>query len=179
MKKSVLSFGLITGVIIIFLSLIFYLLLGGMDTMTPQKMTLIEIFGYLRFVILIIAIFLAMKSFRKDPGNSTYMSVVKTGLMVALIVSIFIGIGETIYMAVNPGFYDKYGEMEIKSLQEKGIPSEGIAEELKMREDMRWMANPAVAGIFCFLGIFIIGAIASFLLGIFLRSKNNVTPAQA
>lgn len=179
MKKSVLSFGLVAGVIIIFLSLIFYLLLGGVNTMTPQKMTIVEIFGYLRILILIITIFIAMKSFRKDPGNNTYMSAVKTGLMVALIVSIFIGIGETIYIAVNPGFYEKFGEMEIKSLQEKGVPPEGITEELKMREDMKWMANPAVAGILCFLGIFIIGAITSFLLGIFLRSKNNVTSARA
>lgn len=173
MKKSVLSFAVIAGVIIIFLSLIFYLMLGSVDTMTPQKITLIEIFGYLRILILIIAIFIAMRSFRKDPGNSAYMSIVKTGLMVALIVSIFIGIGETVYMAANPGFYDKYAEMEIKSLQEKGVPPEGIAEELKIREDMKWMANPAMAGIFCFLGIFIVGAVASFLLGIFLRSKNN------
>jgi hypothetical protein len=179
MKKSVLSFGLIAGAIIIFYSFIFYLVFGDVDTITPRKMTIMEIFGYLRILTLIIAIFFAMKSFRKNPDNTTYMSVVKTGLMVALIVSIFIGIGETVYMAVNPDFYDKYGEMEIQSLQEKGVSPEGIAEEIKMREELRWMANPVLAGIFCFLGIFIIGTIVSFLLGIFLKPKNNVTTAQA
>jgi hypothetical protein len=178
MKKSVLSFGLIASAIIIFYSLIVFLVLGDVDTMTPQKMTILEIFGYLRFLILIIAIFFAMKSFTKDPDNTTYMSVVKTGLMVALIVSVFIGIGETIYTAANPGLFDKYGEMEIQNLQAKGASLEEIAEERKMREDFRWMANPALAGILCFFGLFFIGAIASFIFGIFMKQKKTVNTAE-
>ncbi|HEX2787220.1 MAG TPA: DUF4199 domain-containing protein [Ignavibacteria bacterium] len=176
MKKTALTFGLIASAIIIFYSFIFYLIFGDVNTMTPGKMTVMEVFGYLRIITLIIAIFFAMKSLRKDPNNSTYMSVVKTGLMVALIVSVFIGIGETVYTALNPGLYDKYGEMEIQSLQEKGVSPEGIAEERKMREDLRWMANPVMAGIFCFLGIFVIGVIVALILGIFLKAN---TVAQA
>jgi hypothetical protein len=179
MKKQVLIFGLLASGVIFFYSYIVFMLFGDWNNMTPKKMAVMEVFGYLRYLILIIAIFFAMKSVRKETLNINYMSIVKIGLMVSIIISFFIGIGEWIYAVINPDFFDKYSEITIKGLQEEGASPERIAEHYTALEQFGWMRNPYLSALFYFFQTFIIGAIVSFLFGIFLRSKNTATPAQA
>lgn len=179
MKKPALVFGLIASGVILFYSFIVFMVFGDWDNMTPRNLLVLTVFGYLRYLILIIAIFLSMRAFRKDSISPNYMSVVKIGLLVTLIIALFIGIGECIYIALNPDFMDKYGAVQIRSMQSEGATPEQITAYQQELESFSFMKNPFLTGIFYLFETFIIGAIVSLIFGIFLRSKNTVTTAQA
>lgn len=179
MKKPVLVFGLLASGVIFFYSFVVFMVFGDWDNMTPRNLQVLTVFGYLRYLILIIAVFLAMRAFRKDAISPNYMGVVKIGLLVTLIIAVFIGIGECIYIALNPDFMDKYGAVHIRSLQAEGATPEQITAYQQELESFSFMKNPFFTGIFYFFETFIIGAIITLIFGIFLRPKDTVTSAQA
>lgn len=179
MKKPALIFGLLACAVIFFYSFIAFMVFGDWNNMTPRNFKVLIVFGYLKYLVLIIAIFLAMRAFRKDTISPNYMSIVKIGLLVTLIIAAFIGIGEFLYILLNPDFIDKYNSIQIKIMQTEGASPGQIAAYQQELETFSFMQNPFLSGIFYFLQTFIAGAIVSLIFGIFLRSKNTIITSQA
>jgi hypothetical protein len=183
MKKSALTFGLIGGGLVILYSAILFITFGDFETMPLDKLGILEVMGYLNYLILILAIFFAMRAQKKEWSESgqsvKYMNIVKVGLMVSLIVALFVGMGEFIYISVNPEFFNQYGDLMVRKLEANGAPPQEITDLRQSMEDFKWMQNPIGSGIFYFFESFVIGAIISFIFGIFLKPKNKVNIAQA
>lgn len=183
MRKAALTFGLIGGGLVIVYSFIILTVFGDFGNMPLDKLGVLEVLGYLNYLILILAIFFAMRAQKNEwvqSGQSIkYMNIVKVGLMVSFIVAVFVGIGEFIYISVNPEFFNQYGDLMVKKLEASGAPAQEITDLRQSMEDFKWMQNPIGSGLFYFLESFVIGAVIAFIFGIFLRPKNKVSIAQA
>lgn len=174
MKKPALIFGLLGCAVIFFYSFIAFMVFGDWNNMTTRNFKVLAVFGYLKYLVLALAIFLAMWVLRKQGSYINYMDVVKTGLVVTLIIAGFVGIGEFLYMLINPDFMDKYSAIQIKIMQEEGAAPDQIAEYQQELENFSFLQNPFLSGLFYFFQTFLAGTVISFIFGIFLKPKNDV-----
>lgn len=174
MKKHALTFGLIAGGLIFVYSFIVLLVIGEPSAMTAEDLKVAEVFGYLRYVILLLAVFFVIRTYRKSQSIPIrYAGLLKTGLLCSAVVGICVGLMELIYLTMNPDFMDSYGKLYIEGLENNGASAEKIAEAKQYMEDYQWMSNPLLAGAFYFVETFIIGAIGSSIVSIFYRQKRS------
>jgi hypothetical protein len=172
MKKQAFTFGLIGGALIAVYSFIVFLVLGDPEAMTSDDMRIAEVFGYLRYVILLLAVFFVIRTYRRSqPAPVRYMGLVKAGLLCALAVGLCVGLMELIYIAMNPGFMDSYGKIYIEGLEKGGASAEEIAQAKQYMDDYKWMSTPALAWMFYFVETFIVGMIGSLIISIFFKPK--------
>lgn len=176
MKKTALVFGSIAGGIILVYSAIVFLALGDFKKMTPEQFQMAELFGYLRYIILLLAVFFGMRTLGRNTGYvSGYGKLVRQGILVALVVALGVGLMEAVYMMVNPGFYENFSELYMQQLKAGGANEQAIAEAKKEMEAFSWMQNPGMTGIFYFFETAIIGAIGALLIGIFIPKRKATT----
>lgn len=174
MKKVALTFGLIGSGLILVYFLIVFLLLGDPTKMTSDTLQVAEVFGYLRYLILLLTLIFAMRSYRQQPGvAATYWGVVRAGVIVSLIVGFVVGLMEMIYVAITPEFFDGYYNATMQSMQLRGASATEIASFKEMFESFSWLRNPALTGLFYFAQIVVLGGILSLIIGIFMRPKTT------
>lgn len=182
MKKSASVFGLIGGGLVIVYSFILLVTFGNFENIPLEKLGVLEVMGYLNYLILILAIFFAMRAQKKEwiesAQSKKYMDIVKIGLIVSAIIAVFVGIGEAIYISINPDFYDQYCALMAKKYAAEGTP-EKIANMQQFLENFSWVKTPLGSGVFYGFQSFVLGAVIAFIFGIFMRQKNTVVPAQA
>ncbi|MFN0158098.1 MAG: DUF4199 domain-containing protein [Bacteroidota bacterium] len=106
MNKYALQFGILAGVIIFTYTLGVFFFYEDFGQLTPAELSQLEVLGHLRYVILFLGVFLGMRAFRKSiPPPHGFWQVTKTGVLIALLVAVFVGAMEFIYMQfMNPGF---------------------------------------------------------------------------
>ncbi len=177
MNKHVLQFGILAGVIIFTYSLGVFFFYGDFSRLTPAQLSQLKVLGYLRYIILFLGVFLGMRAFRKSlPPPHGFWQMTKTGILIALLVAVFVGAMEFIYIRfMNPEFYDEYGKVFIEGMRESGEPEQKIAEAQQGLESFSWMRNPVLTGIFYFFETLIVGSIAAAPFGLFLRSRTSRT----
>ncbi|MEP7256425.1 MAG: DUF4199 domain-containing protein [Ferruginibacter sp.] len=174
MKKITLNFGLMAGAIIIVYSFIVFMVFGDFSKMTPGQFQMVEVLGYLRYIILLLTVFFAMRTFKKNTGQSlNYWKIVKQGVMVALVVAVCVGIMEAVYLSLNPDFYEKFGKMYVEQLKAGGATEKAINAAKQEMENYKWMQNPLMTGIFYFFETALIGSVASLIMGRFMKSKKQ------
>lgn len=66
MKKPVLTFGVLAGAIIAIYSLAVLAYVGDFSSVSPETFRTVEILGYLRYVILLLGVFFAIRTFRNS-----------------------------------------------------------------------------------------------------------------
>lgn len=175
MKKITLTFGLMAGVIIIVYSFIVFMLFGDFSKMTAGQFQMVEILGYLRYLILLLTVFFAMRTFKKNTDRAlNYWQIVKQGVMVALVVAVCIGIMEAVYLLLNPGFYEKFGKMYAEQLKAGGATEKAINAAKQEMDNYKWMQTPLMTGVFYFFETALTGSVASLIIGRFLKSKKEV-----
>lgn len=69
MKKTVLTFGLLSGIIIIVYSLIVFMAFGSFSSMSTSDFARVEMLGYLRYIILLLTVIFAIRYFKKQNGG--------------------------------------------------------------------------------------------------------------
>lgn len=174
MKKTAITFGLISGGIIVAYSLLTFLIFGDFSKITPEKFAMVEMLGYLRYVILILTVIFAIRYFKKQNGNQgTFKELFLAGLNTVLIVAVLVGLMELFYMMANPGFMEQYADMMVKSLEKQGASAAKIAAKKQEMASMKWMASPAVMGIFYFVETAVIGAIVSVIVALIQQTKKK------
>lgn len=182
MKKAALTFGLIGGGLVIIYSFILLATFGDFENLPLEKVSVMEVLGYLNYLILILAIFFAMKTQKKEwvqsDQSKKYMDIVKVGLLVSLIIALFVGIGESIYISQNPDFYDQYCALMAKKYTAEGNP-EKIADMQQFLDSNSWIKTPLGSGVFYGLQSLVLGFVIAFIFGVFLRQKSPMTPAHA
>lgn len=154
MKSTVIkygTYGLITGVIIFMLHLIF-----GLDNLESSTN---EILGYISIFLSLSFVFFGIKHYR-DQVNNGFLSLgkgIKIGVLISILVAIGIAIADFAYTKfINPDFFSDYEQMLI----DQG------------RQDEIMEMTSSVAALFMLVLVTVIGFIISLISSLILQRKN-------
>ena len=176
MKKIALTFGGISGLIIIITMII------GLQADVDGKINFDDsmVLGYVTMIIALSAIFFGIKSYRDKhlEGIITFGKGFKLGFNISLVSSIIYVLVWMIYIQTDAGsnFDDQYLSYEIEKLQESGETQEKIDEEIAILKDqMETYKNPFFKIIMTFLEIFPIGLLVSLISAAILKKSAEAT----
>ena len=173
MKRTVLVFGLISGVIIsAFMAT--SMAIVGCTGGTPYG-TMSMVIGYTAMLIAFSFIFVGIKSYRDKHlgGTMTFGQGIQTGLLIATIAATMYVITWTIeYHFFLPDFMDIYSQHMITEAQNSGMGATEIAAEVKQMDDMKEMyKNPFWFILFTYMEILPIGIIVALISAAILKKK--------
>ena len=161
--KANLTNGLILGLIGIVYSLVVYFF----------DLTLNQVQGYLFLVVLLVALYFLVKSYRDHylHGQMTYGQAVGAGIVIFFYYSIITAIFTYILFAfIDPGLIDKQLAMTEEMLQKRGLPQEAMDAALKVQEKM---IKPGIIAPLSILSNMLYGLIMSLIIGIFVKNEGN------
>jgi hypothetical protein len=179
MKKVVLTFGLIAGLII-----------GGLVWVTAVLVdrgvigfNRLEFVGYASMLIALSMVFFGIKSYRDNsaPRTLKFWKGVQVGVLISVIASVLYWGGAISYGIVNPGFDERFmkqfTELKVVKLQEQGAPQAQI-DAAKAEVDMMagLFKNPVLFFLVCMMEILPVGIIVT-LVSAALLGKKEVLPA--
>jgi hypothetical protein len=161
--KANLNSGLILGLIGVAYSLVMYFL----------DLTLNRNQGYFLLVILIISLYILVKSYRDNylHGYMTYGQAVGAGVVIflyyAIISAIFVYI---LYTLIDPGLVAKQLANTEEMLEKRGMTQEALDAAMNIQ---RKIIKPGIMAPFSILGSMVTGVIMSLIVGIFVRKEGN------
>jgi len=179
MRKIVLTFGLIAGVV---LALVMWVVaaLCAKNIIPMDKM---ETIGYASMVIALSVVFFGIKSFRDNlnRGQIKFWKAMQVGILITLVASLMYAISGEVYYQVNPdlvkSFMEKYVEHETLKLKERGASQEEIDRVHKQATDMMKLnESPFVRFGIALIEILPVGIIVTLVSAAVLRRK-EVLPA--
>jgi len=149
LKKTVLTFGIISGVIVAVLMSIntFFADRIGFDRAI--------IVGYTTMLVAFLLVFFGIKSYRDNIGNGeiTFGRAFTVGILITLITCVFYVVSwEILYYTFLHDFPEKYGNYLIEKARASGATTEQIAQTLQEVKDMKALLdNPLVAPALIFI----------------------------
>src|SRR5215207_288795 len=124
MKKTALTFGLISGAI---LSAMMLATLPFVDTIGFDRG---EIIGYTTMVLAFLLIFFGVRSYRDNVagGSVGFGRAFTVGALIAVVASLcYVATWEVVYFKLNPGFLAKYQAHAIAKARADGASEQAIA----------------------------------------------------
>ncbi len=180
MKKVVLTFGLIAGLIIASLVWVTAILVDR-GAIGFERL---EIVGYASMLIALSMVFFGIKSYRDNcaDGKLKFWKGVQVGVLISLIAGILYWGGALSYGLANPGFDERFmkqfTDLKVGKLQEQGAPAEQIDKAKAEVEMMQWLfKNPIVFFLICMMEILPVGIVVTLISAGLLR-KRELLPAQ-
>lgn len=165
MKKTVLKFGLISGVMS---SVMMLSTMPFIDKLGNWS----EILGYTGIVISFLMVFFGIRSFREAHGGVTFGKGLAVGVLIALISSMFyVATWEALYFGM-PGMPAKLEQCMVQHAWAAGGDAQAKVREIQqvMELEKIWWKNVA----FTFIEPFPIGVLMSFVAAFALRTKKRV-----
>ena len=170
MKRIVLIFGLISGVIS---SAMMFLTLPFMHTGAVNFKNGLVI-GYTSIFLSMLLVFFGIRTYRENHGGTiSFGRGVAVGLLISLIsCAFYVASWEFIYYNVMPDFADKYANAEIQALREKGANDAAIAAKKMEMDQMKVMlANPLINAAMTFIEPFPVGLVMTLVSAGILRRR--------
>ena len=173
MKKNVLVFGLISGLVV---STIMAISMIYMNNNPEAKMGIGSmIIGYLSMLVAFSLIFVAVKNYRdkQNGGVISFGKAFKMGLLIALIGStMYVIMWSIVYNFYMPDFMDKYCAQMIESAKATSTPAElqKLTEQMNTQKEM--YKNPLFFVLFTYFEILPVGLIVSLVTALILKKKN-------
>ena len=168
MKKTVLTYGLISGVVAVVLMLVTVLVVDSHDRKG-------EIAGYTGIVLAGLVIFFGVRSYRENVGDGriTFGRGFTVGILIALIsCACYVLIWEVVYFKVAPGIGDKIFASQIEQVRASGASQEKIDEvTLQMESFKKMYANPLVNAALTLLEPFPVHLMITLISAAVLRRK--------
>ena len=168
MKKTVLTYGLISAVIAA------VLLLAHVPFMHTLEGTKGLIVGYTGILLSSLLIFFGVRSYRENVGGGkiSFGRGLAVGILIALISTVgYVAAWEVVYYS-NPGIADKIFDKQVEDLKAKGAPQEEIDAKAREVESFKKMyANPLVNVAFTFIEPFPVGVLLTLISAVVLRRK--------
>lgn len=158
-SSQALTFGLVTGLVMILYNLVLYVF----EATTNQYL------GYVSYVILLIGMFLAIKSYRdKETGGTlSYAQGIGLGTLLALFASILAGIFTFIlYKYIDPQGIDPMIQAAREEMYRQGVEGKQLDQMMAMTKRFlkpHWMA---VSGVFYTT---LVGLLLSLIVSVFLK----------
>lgn len=177
MKKTVLTFGLISGV-----------LSSGMMLATVPFMHKLSsskglVIGYTAIVLSFLLVYFGIRSYRDNVGNGhiTFTKAFAVGISITLISCLFyVATWEIVYFNFLPrDFMDKYGTQTIEKLKASGAsPAVVEAKTQQLKKFKEQYENPLFNSLMTFIEPFPIGLVITLFSAAVLRKKAQSQPAQ-
>jgi len=177
MKKTILTFGLISGA---FSSLMMVATIPFEDKIGFDKA---EYLGYTLIVLSFLLVFFGIRSYRDNAGNGqiTFTKAFAVGICITLITCLFYVVTwEALYFTVLHDFMDKYGAYMIEKLKASGASAAAVqvqVEQLKKYKEL--YENPLYNAAVTFLEPFPIGLVITLISAAVLRRKPQSQPVQS
>jgi len=169
MKKTVLTFGLISGAICISTMLA---TLRLEDKIGYDKG---YILGYTVIVLSALFIFFGVRSYRENVGNGrlTFGRGFAVGILITLIASAcYVGTWEIVYFNFMPGFAEKYAAHMVEHAKASGESQQKIDEKVREAKQFKQMYdNPVINVGLTFMEIFPVGLVVTLVSAAILRRK--------
>ncbi|MGA8109700.1 MAG: DUF4199 domain-containing protein [Acidobacteriaceae bacterium] len=177
MKKTVLTFGLISGLMI-------SVLMGGnlllRNRIGPSHSLLI---GYTTMVASFLLIYFGIRSYRDNTlaGRISFGRAFACGILITLITTVcYVAMWEVLYFNFMPHFMDSYFAAQIHRIQSSGLdPATTAARVAAIRRSQQLYQNPLVNMAYTFMEPLPVGLIITLLSAAVLRRKAPVEPSGA
>jgi hypothetical protein len=171
MKKTVLTFGLISGTV---LAAMMLATIPFADKIGWDKM---EILGYTTIVLAALLVFFGVRSYRENVGDGhlTFGRGFAVGILITLISSAcYVATWEIVYYKLMPGFAEKYTAHMVERAQASGASQQKMNETLVKAKQFRQMYdNPAINVALTFMEVFPIGLVVTLASAGILRKKGR------
>jgi len=177
MKRTVLTFGLISGVIS---SLMMVATVPFADRIGFDKGAIV---GYTAIVLSFLLVFFGIRSYRDNVGNGqiTFGKAFAVGISITVISCIFYVVTwEILYFNFLPDFMDKYSVYIVEKLKASGASAAAVqvkVQELKKYKEL--YDNPFFNALMTFIEPFPIGLVITLISAAVLRKKPQSQPAQS
>jgi len=169
MKKTVLTFGLISGAVI---SLMMLATLPFIDRIGFEKG---EIVGYSTMVLSFLLVFFGVRSYRENVGGGriTFGRALSVGILITLIsCCCYVVTWEIIYFKLMPGFFEKYTNYMVEQLRTSGATQQMIDAKVQEMKSFKAMYdNPLINAAITFLEPLPVGLIVTLISAVVLRKK--------
>ena len=178
MKKTILTFGLISGVISSLLMVIV-----TVPFMNRPDFDHGYVLGYTTIVLSLMLTFFGVRSYRDNVGSGhiTFGKAFLIGLAITVISCMFYVVTwEIIYFKFMPDFMDKYGAHVLQKMQASGATAAAIQEKSEELNKLKVMyKNPLFNAAMTFIEPFPVGLVITLLSAAVLRKKAPSYPADA
>jgi len=178
MKKTVLTFGLISG------ALSSLMMVATVPFMHKIAFTKGLVIGYTAIVLSFLLVFFGIRSYRDNIGNGriTFTKAFAVGISITLISCIFYVVTwEVLYFNFLPSdFMDKYGAQTIEKLKASGASPAAVQVQVQqLKKFKEQYENPLFNSLMTFIEPFPIGLAITLLSAAVLRRKPQSQPAQS
>jgi hypothetical protein len=177
MKKTILTFGLISGVLS---SLMMAATVPFAHSIGFNKALIV---GYTTIVLSFLLVYFGIRSYRDNIGNGqiTFTKAFVVGISITLISCVFYVVTwEVIYFNFLPGFMDSYGAHAIEKLKASGASPETIQAQLQqLKKSKELYQNPFFNAAMTFIEPFPVGLVITLISAAVLRKKAPSQPAQS
>ena len=178
MKKTVLTFGLIAGVMISVL-MDGSLLLANKVGSGHNSMVL----GYTMMVASFLLIYFGIRSYRDNTlaGQISFGRAFACGILIVLITTVcYVATWEVLYFGFMPHFMDSYFAAQIHKVQSSGLaPANAAAQVAAIQHSQQLYQNPIVNMAYTFMEPLPVGLIITLISAALLRRKAPVEPNAA
>lgn len=170
MKKTVLTFGIISGLI---LSVMMLVTLPLLHKISSGKALIL---GYTSMVLAGLLVFFGIRSYRENvsAGRLTFGRALAVGLVISLIACFFyVGTWEVLYINFMPDFAEKYAAGMVEHAKASGASQQKIEETTRQAADfVRNYHNPVYNVGMTFLEVFPVFLLITLLSAAILRKKS-------
>ena len=169
MKKTVLTFGLISGVMS---SLMMTATVPFIDTLGFDRGLIL---GYTAIVLSFLLVFFGIRSYRDNVGDGriTFGRGFTVGILITLISCVFyVATWEVIYFKVMPDFGEKYANAMVTHAKAAGASQEAIDAKVKEGQALKAMLDkPLINAAMTFTEPFPVGLLITLISAAALRKK--------
>ena len=173
MKKTILTFGLISGAIIS------VLMVANMLFADRLGFSHSYLVGYTTIVLAFLLVYFGIRSYRDNFGDGriSFGKAFVIGISITLISTLcYVVTWEILYFKFMPDFMDKYGAYAVQKLQASGASAAAI--QAKDEEIKRYKVledNPLTNAAMTFIEPFPVGLLVSLISAAILRRRPNPT----
>jgi hypothetical protein len=173
-RKTVLTFGLIGGLIISVLmggSLLLARRIGSGHSMA---------LGYTMMVASFLLIYFGIRSYRDNTlgGQISFGRAFACGILIALITTVcYVAMWEVLYFKFMPNFMDGYFAAQIHKVESSGLdPATAATQIAAIQHSQRLYQNPLVNMAYTFMEPLPVGLIITLISAAMLRRKRPIEP---
>jgi hypothetical protein len=181
MKKVVLTFGLLAGLIIA--SIVW--LTASLVEANAIGFDRLEVVGYASMLVALTMVFFGIKSYRDNYSNGqiTFWKGVQVGLLISVIAGVLYWAGATSYGIARPGFDERFmqrfTDLKVGQLQQQGAaPAEIDAAKAEVEMMAGLFKNPFLFFLICMVEIMPVGIAVSLVSAGLLRKREILPAAQ-
>jgi hypothetical protein len=177
MKKTILTFGLISGVLS---SLMMVSTVPFIDNVGFDRG---ELVGYTAIVLSFLLVFFGIRSYRDNVGDGqiTFTKGFVVGISITLISCVFYVVTwEVLYFTVLHDFMDKYGAYMVEKLKASGASAAAVQAQLQQLKKYKELyENPLFNAAMTFIEPFPVGLVITLISAAVLKKKPQSQLAQS